>query len=346
MPRLRRVSVSDPGLGRRRHGRGFVYLDVEGTRITDPDVVARCEALVIPPAWTSVWICALPQGHVQAFGYDEAGRGQYLYHPQWALNRARAKHDHVLEVGRALPAARRAVARDLDLPGMPRERTLALAFRLLDIGYFRIGSETYAERNSSFGLATLLREHVTAGRDGVVRFHFPAKSGKEWDLAVDDLQVHAAVRTLLTRRGGSHLLAWRASARPVTWHEVTSADLGASVKDRLGEDATAKDFRTWHAGVIAARALAEAGDPPTSERGRRTVVAGVVREVAQALGNTPAVARASYIDPRILDHWQNGVRISPTRSTATAEAALLRLLGDERSPAAPRRAPTQPARSA
>lgn len=345
MPRLRHVSVTDPGLGRRRTRNGFVYLGTDGSRITDPAVVERCAGLAIPPAWSSVWICANPDGHLQAFGRDAAGRGQYIYHPRWAAKRARAKYDHALEVARRLPAARREVARDLDRPGMPPERALALAFRLLDIGYFRIGSETYAERNSSFGLATLLREHVTARRDGSVRFRFPAKSGQEWDLEIADPQVHSAVRTLLSRRGGRGLLAWRASTHPVVWHEVSSAEISASLKERLGTDVTAKDFRTWHASVLAARLLAEAGDPPTSARGRRRVVAEVVREVAQSVRNTPAVARSSYIDPRLIDLWEHGVHIPRTRSVAATEAAVLTLLAGEAPQESRRRAPTRRARA-
>lgn len=345
MPRLRHVSVTDPGLSRRRTRGAFVFLAADGSRITDPEVIDRCAGLAIPPAWTDVWICASPSGHLQAFGRDDAGRGQYIYHPQWAAKRARAKHDHVLEVATRLPAARQKVAQDLDLPGMPPARVHALAFRLLDVGYFRIGSEAYAERNSSFGLATLLREHVTARRDGTVRFRFPAKSGQEWDLRIEDPQVHAAVRTLLSRRGGERLLAWRATGRPVAWHQVTSAEISASLKERLGTDVTAKDFRTWHATVLAARLLAEAGDAPSSARARRRVVTDMVRGVAQELRNTPAVARSAYINPRLVDLWEHGMHIPQAQSRADAETAVLTLLADE-APREPRRtAPTRRVRA-
>ncbi|MFJ4106583.1 DNA topoisomerase IB [Oerskovia enterophila] len=332
MVRLRRVSVSSPGYGRRRHGKGFSYLDVDGSRLTDRDEVARCTRLVVPPAWTDVWICRYANGHVQAFGYDDAGRGQYLYHDQWRERRARRKFDHVLAVGARLPAARRRVAKDLALDGIPRDKVLALAFRLLDLAYFRAGSEAYAKQNGSYGLATLLAEHVRVRRDGSVHFHYPAKSGQVRDVVVEDERVREVVTTLVRRRGADELLAWREeSPDGVVWHDVTSTDVTGYLKDRLGEDATAKDFRTWHASVLAARALAEAGDPPRSARARRAVVASVVRDVADELGNTPAVARSSYVDPRLIDLWEAGRTIAPLlgkhRSQAAVERAVLDLLG-------------------
>lgn len=327
VPRLRRVSVSQPGLSRRRAGRGFTYTDLDGSRITDPDVLARCRSLAIPPAWKDVWICPTPNGHIQAFGYDAAGRGQYIYHPQWRKRRDRAKHDHVLEVAARLPAARRRTIAALALEGMPRERALALAFRLLDLGYFRLGREVYAATNESYGLATLLKEHATVQRDGSVRFTFPAKSGRVRDLVIDDAAVTSAVSLLLARRGGERLLAWRTSERPVAWRELTSADLTAHVKEMLGEDASPKDFRTWHATVLAARGLADVGPAPRSDRARRSAAAQVVRDVAEELGNTPAVCRASYIDPRLFDLWERGSTIPPTRSSARAEQEVLALLG-------------------
>jgi DNA topoisomerase-1 len=329
MPRLRRVSVSQPGLTRRRSGKGFTYLDATGKRITDPAVLDRCRELVVPPAWKDVWICPYPNGHVQAYGIDAAGRGQYLYHPQWRARRDRAKHDHALAVGARLPAAREEVDRDLQRPGMPREKALAVVFRLLDVGLFRIGGETYAAKNDSHGVTTLLRSHVTARRDGSVRFQFPAKSGKNQDIVVEDPDVHAAVRTFLRRRDASdRLVAWRGPGTPAQWHTVSSADVSGYVKERLGSDASAKVFRTWHATVLAAQLLEAVGPPPASERKRRTAVSGVVRAVADELGNTPTVARASYIDPRLFDHWERGSTIPPCSTRADAEAAVITLLGD------------------
>ncbi|PFG42665.1 DNA topoisomerase IB [Isoptericola jiangsuensis] len=325
--RLRRVSVSTPGYSRRAKGDGWVFLDVDALPLTDEAEVVRCTRLAVPPAWSDVWICRYANGHVQAFGRDAAGRGQYLYHEQWSARRARRKHDHVLEVGRRLPGARRTVSRDLALPGLPRPKALALAFRLLDEAYFRAGGEVYARRHRSFGLATIRKEHATVRRDGSVHFRYPAKSGQVRDVLVEDPVVAQVVSTLKRRRGGAELLAWREerSRGGVVWHDVSSADVQRDVKDRLGEDATPKDFRTWHATVLTARALA-AVEPPSSERGRRRVVTGIVRDVAEELGNTPAVARSSYIDPRLFDLWEQGRTIGGVSSRSAAERAVLELL--------------------
>ncbi|MBO3087673.1 DNA topoisomerase IB [Cellulomonas dongxiuzhuiae] len=328
MARLRRVRLDQPGWTRRRTGRGFVYLDVDRQRIVEPGHLERVTTLAIPPAWRDVWISPWPSGHIQAAGLDDAARRQYIYHQQWQARRARLKHEHVLDVARRLPAARRRVRADLALDGMPRDKALALAFRLLDRAYLRVGTEGYTRRHGSFGLATLRREHVRVlpdedGRPGAVHLVFPAKSGQVRDTVVDDEVVAELVRTLLRRRDESpELLAWRDDAG---WHDVTSADVGRYVRDRLGE-ATPKDFRTWHATVLAARGLADAGPPPRSERARRRVVASVVKDVAEELGNTPTVARSSYIDPRVVDLWERGETIAPTRSQQVAERRTLALL--------------------
>lgn len=326
MVRLRRVRIDSPGWTRRRAGRGFAYLDADSLRITDAAHLDRIVALAIPPAWQDVWISPWPNGHIQAAGLDDARRRQYLYHEQWRLRRAKRKHDHVLDVAHRLPAARHSVRRDLALDGFPRAKALALAFRLLDLAYFRAGGEGYAERNGSYGLATLRREHVQVLEAGdAVRFRYPAKSGQVRDVVVEDAQVADLVGTLLRRRGGGpELLAWRDDDG---WHDITSAEVGADVKRRLGEDASPKDFRTWHATVLAARGLADSGAAPRSERARRRVVAQVVRDVSEELGNTPAVCRASYIDPRVVDLWEHGTTIRRTRSQAVAERETLALLG-------------------
>lgn len=332
MARLRRVRIDAPGWTRRRAGKGFVYLDVERVRITQDEHLERIVGLAIPPAWQDVWISPWPHGHIQAAGLDDARRRQYLYHAQWRLRRDRLKHDHVLDVARRLPAARRQVERDLALPGMPKEKVLALAFRLLDLAYLRVGGEGYAQKHGSYGLATLRKDHVRvlapASDDdpGRVHLHFPAKSGQIRDTVVEDDVVADLVRTLVRRRDDTDdLLAWRDDDG--TWHDVTSVDVGQYVKARLGDDATAKDFRTWHATVLAARGLAAAGPPPHSDRARRKVVADVVRTVADELGNTPAVCRASYVDPRVVDLWAQGETIRPTRSQRVAERSTLQLLG-------------------
>lgn len=301
----------------------MVYLDETGARITDPELVAYCRDLVIPPAWRDVWICPHPNGHILAMGTDDAGRRQYLYHPQWRARRDRAKHEHVLEVARRLPSARRKVEADLALPGMPREKVLAIAFRLLDDAYFRAGGEAYAKENGSYGLATVLREHVQVDPEGV-SFRYPAKSGQVRESRVQDPVVAGLVAELLARDDpGPELLAWLDDDG---WHDVLSTDVQTYVKERLGPEARPKDFRTWHATVLAAAGLAAAGPPARAERARRRAVARVVQEVADDLGNTPAVCRSSYIDPRLVDLWERGQTIGPRRTRGAAERAVLELL--------------------
>jgi DNA topoisomerase IB len=293
-------------------------------RITEPEAVARCAELAIPPAWRDVWICPHPNGHIQAMGTDDAGRRQYLYHPQWRARRDRAKHDHVVRLARHLPRARRRVAADLTRTRPDRAKVLALAFRLLDDAYFRAGGESYARENGSFGLATLRREHVRVS-DDAVWFGYPAKSGQWREAQVSDPAVVAVVRLLLDRDDADpDLLAWQDDDGG--WHDVTAADLLDDVKVRLGPEARPKDFRTWHATVLAAAALAEV-PAPKAERARRRVVAQVVREVAEEIGNTPAVARGSYIDPRLIDLWERGQTIGRRRTRASAERAVIALLG-------------------
>jgi DNA topoisomerase IB len=233
-------------------------------RITEPEAVARCAELAIPPAWRDVWICPHPNGHIQAMGTDDAGRRQYLYHPQWRARRDRAKHDHVVRLARHLPRARRRVAADLTRTRPDRAKVLALAFRLLDDAYFRAGGEWYARENGSFGLATLRREHVRVS-DDAVWFGYPAKSGQWREAQVSDPAVVAVVRLLLDRDDADpDLLAWQDDDGG--WHDVTAADLLDDVKVRLGPGARPKDFRTWHATVLAAAALAEV--PHRKQSGR------------------------------------------------------------------------------
>ncbi|MBD8060136.1 DNA topoisomerase IB [Cellulomonas sp. JH27-2] len=331
MVRLRRVRIDSPGWSRTKRGRAFVYLDLDKVRIADEADLERIAALAIPPAWSDVWISPWPNGHIQAAGLDDAARRQYLYHQQWRARRDRLKHEHVLDVAQRLPAARRHVRRDLHLDGWPRDKALALAFRLLDLAYLRVGGEGYAAKHGSYGLATLLREHVTVlapepgSDDGRVHLHFPAKSGQIRDTVVEDDDVARLVRSLVRRSDdGPELLAWRDDDR--VWHDVSSADVSSYVKERLGDDASAKDFRTWHATVLAARGLAAAGDAPASDRARRRIATAVVKDVAEQLGNTPAVCRASYIDPRLFELWESGATIRPTRSQNVAERETLALL--------------------
>lgn len=303
--RLRRSDVSGPGLHRRRRGRGFSYHDDAGAGVADPATLQRIDELVIPPAWRKVWICPHPNGHIQAVGTDVAGRRQYLYHSRWQEERGEEKFDRVLELSAGLADWRAAITGDLRRRGLNRDRVLALGLRLLDLGYFRAGGDQYAEENNSFGVATLLRDHITLHADAV-EFDYPAKSGVRRTLLVEDPAVVRAVRSLQrNRRNGDRLLAYRNSS---DWTEVHAEDLNVRFKEMVGDDYTVKDLRTWHGTVLAAEAFVEA-DPPVDDKVIKRVETAVMREVAEALGNTPAVARSAYVDPRVVDAYRDGLTI-------------------------------------
>ncbi|HWC11684.1 MAG TPA: hypothetical protein VG455_10720 [Acidimicrobiales bacterium] len=304
--RLRRADCARPGIRRRRAGRGFTYVGPDGRRVTDREVLDRIKALVIPPAWTDVWICADERGHIQARGVDGRGRKQYRYHDLWRARRDREKFEHMLDFARALPALRRRVAEDLAGEDLTKDRVLACATRLLDLGFFRIGTEGYAEENQTYGLATIHRKHVRLLGDSTVVFDYAAKSGKRRIQSVVDPEVYVVIEALKRRRGGTpELLAYRDGRR---WVDVKSTDINAYVKDATGGEFTAKDFRTWNATVLAAMALAVSAGA-SSESARKRAVTRAVKEVAHYLGNTPAVCRSSYIDPRIVDRFRDGETI-------------------------------------
>jgi DNA topoisomerase-1 len=344
---LVRVDPASPGLTRRRRGRGWSFHDDTGAPITDPEQIARIKALVIPPAWQAVWICPDPQGHIQAVGTDAAGRRQYRYHEEWRRLRDREKHDRVLALGRCLAGVRAEMVTRLGEKGLGRDRVLASGVRMLDIGVFRPGGEEYApgddDEDGTFGLATLRREHVQLKR-GAVLFAYPAKGGIPRTLALRDPLLHKVVGSLLRRRGGGEdLLAYRVGR---DWHDVRAEDLNAAVKELVGEQYTCKDLRTWNATVLAAVTLAAGvaqGGVPEKERARKRVVNRAIKEVSEHLGNTPTVARSSYVDPRVLERFQEGRTVlSALRSLengsavpdlyddgtrATVERAVVRLIG-------------------
>jgi DNA topoisomerase I len=303
LARLRRSDTSVRGLRRVPRGRGFQYLTAAGGR-PEPADLDRIRQLVIPPAWTDVWICPLANGHLQATGVDAAGRRQYIYHADWRTRRDREKYDHVLEVAAGLPAARAAACGQLTGRGLSRDRVLAAAFILLDVGLFRIGGDRYAEENGSYGLMTLQREHVHCTKDGLV-FDYPAKSGQE-RMHVVTVPEAAAVIGALHRRRPAHqrLLAY---GRGREWHELDSDDLNGYLRELFAQDVSAKDFRTWHGTVLAAAGLAVSAHA-TTPTARKRAVSRVVSEVAGYLGNTPAVCRRSYIDPRLIDRYLDGER--------------------------------------
>jgi DNA topoisomerase IB len=312
--RLRRSDSSGAGILRRKRGRGFSFEDGAGTKITDEETLGRIRDLAIPPAWKEVWICPDPNGHIQATGYDEAGRKQYRYHDRWDERRANRKYAAMREFAAVLPKLRRAVRRDIELEGMPRERALAAAVRLLDLGFFRIGSEEYAQTNESYGLATIRREHVHRDGEEIV-FDFPAKSHQRRIQAIGDEAAIAALEAMRRRRGGpADLLAWKEGRR---WRDVRSTDINEYIKDVIGTEFSAKDFRTWSGTVLAAAALAGEEEPASDSAAKRTINRAV-KTVATALGNTPAVCRRSYIDPRIFDRYRDGETIDLGRRAAAA----------------------------
>jgi DNA topoisomerase IB len=317
MARLRRADCSGPGITRVRRGRGFSYLDEDGDALEEPDVVERVRALGIPPAWKEVWICPDDRGHIQATGIDAAGRKQYLYHEEWRRRRDREKFDQMLEFAHALPDLRERVKADLVRDdALTRERVLACAVRLLDVGFFRIGTEEYAEGNESFGLATMRKAHVSIEDEETMVFDYPAKSGKRQVRAVADPAAIEVVGVLKRRRGGGEeLLAYKDGRR---WRDLKSDEINEYIKLVTGAGYSAKDFRTWNATMLAAVALAVSGEVAETKTGRKRAIARAVKEVAHYLGNTPAVCKASYIDPRVFDAYDGGLIVRPALEEAAA----------------------------
>ncbi len=338
---LTRSELTAPGIRRRRSGRGFRYFAADGKPLADPVARARIKALVIPPAWEDVWICPREDGHIQAVGTDAAGRRQYRYHDRWRDQQDREKFDRMLEFGRALPRVRTKSEQHLRGRELSRERVLAAAVRLIDLGFFRSGSDEYAADNGTFGLATIRREHVTCHKDEIT-FEYVGKSGKRHVQSVADDLASPVVRSLKRRRSFPDcpdLLVFRSGKR---WHNVTAGNINDYLRDISGGDFTAKDFRTWHATVLAAVGLAvsQAAESPTA---RKRAITRVVQEVAEYLGNTPAVARASYIDPRVITRYEDGITIASSladlgqgrefgdvATKGKAEQAVLRLLSSGR----------------
>jgi DNA topoisomerase-1 len=314
---LRYVSDAAPGIGRRRAGRGFTYVGPDGKRVADRATLDWIRSLAIPPAWTDVWICSSRDGHLQATGRDARGRKQYRYHPRWRAQRDEAKYDHLVDFGKALPRMRRRVARDLRRPGLPRERVLAAVVWLLEKTGVRVGNEEYARDNSSFGLTTLRDRHATVGSKRI-RFRFRAKGGKAGEVEISDARL-ARIVGRCQDLPGQELFAYLDEAGEV--RSVGSSDVNDYVREISGHEFTAKDFRTWAATVRAARALAGQGPSISNARARRNVVRAM-EEVATWLGNTPAVARKSYVDPSVIDAYLERDALGDRPS----EAAVLSLL--------------------
>jgi DNA topoisomerase-1 len=333
MPSLRHSSDREPGYTRRRHGKGWRYLDTDGRPVTDPKLRARFESLVIPPAWTDVWICKSSRGHLQATGTDDAGRRQYLYHPKWHEQRQVEKYERILRFADGLPNLRRVTAGHLRRRRLDREKAMAAAVRLLDRTNIRLGGESYAKQHGTYGLATLRSKHLDVDGDTLV-LDFNGKGGINHHAEVTDARL-ARVVAEMDELPGYEVFKYLDEHGEVV--DVRSGDVNAYIKEVMGEDFSAKDFRTWAGTVAAAVALSEVG-PIEGATARQRAVSRVCKVAAELLGNTPAVSRASYIDPRVIDHFLDGTTIASivseveSRMTSSAgghsaeELAVLALL--------------------
>jgi DNA topoisomerase I len=328
---LRYVSDSRPGIRRRAAGAGFVYIDGQDTQVHDEAVLARIKALAIPPAWTDVWICKLPHGHIQASGRDARGRKQYRYHARWRKVRDEAKYGRMLEFGAALPRIRERVEEHLRLPKLSREKVLAIVTRLLETTFIRVGNEEYARTNKSFGLTTLKDRHVKI-EGPRIRFRFRGKSGKEHEITLANRRLARLVKSCQDLPGQDLFQYIDADGEP---QPIDSGDVNAYLRDIAGEDFTAKDFRTWAGTLLAAQLL---DDYPAVEAvtAAKAACASSVKEVARQLGNTPAICRKCYIHPAVLEGFLDEKKLALWKTTSAAagertglsrhEVALLRYL--------------------
>jgi DNA topoisomerase-1 len=295
---LRYVDPADPGIRRQRHGRGFSYVDQNDNEITDEGTLQRIRGIVIPPAWTDVWISPSPNGHIQAMGRDARGRLQYRYHPRWRKTRDANKYERTLAFARALPRLRRAVARDLRARGLPRQKVVAAAVRLLEMTLIRVGNEEYARENKAFGLTTLRNRHATVRGDSL-KLTFRGKAGKEHSVGLRDKRLSRIIKSC-QELPGQHLFQYVDDEGNV--QRVDSDDVNEYLREHMGGDFSAKDFRTWAGTVLAARAFAALGDEAASP----SRVKRAVEEVAEQLGNTPTVCRNCYIHPEIVNSYLDG----------------------------------------
>ena len=329
-PGLRYVCDSGPAIRRRRAGKGFVYIDAKGRRVANADTLQRIRALVIPPAWTDVWICAAADGHIQATGRDVKGRKQYKYHAEYREAREQSKYEHLFAFAAALPMIRATVAEHMSLRGLPREKVLGTVVYLLETTLIRVGNDEYARNNQSYGLTTLKSDHV-AVEGSEVRFQFTGKSGKEWSLSMRDRRVARIIRAC-QELPGQDLLQYFNEEKAL--HAVSSGDVNTYLREITGADITAKDFRTWAGTMLMARYLA-VSEPFTSATQAKRVMSAAVKKVAAALGNTTAVCRKSYIHPAISDAYLSGAFVlkvveesnsSKSAGLRPEEVAILALL--------------------
>jgi DNA topoisomerase-1 len=316
------VSDLDPGIRRRKAGRGFNYLDANGKAVGDEPTLDRIRRLAIPPAWTDVWIAPSERGHIQATGRDAKGRKQYRYHERWREVRDEGKYDRLIAFGRALPKLRKQIDRDLARHGLPREKVLAAVIRVMEVTLIRVGNEEYARANKSFGLTTLRNRYATVGAAKAV-FEFRGKSGKMHTTGFSDRRLARILRAC-QHLPGQRLFQYLDDEGQR--HAVESADVNAYLRDALGDDFSAKDFRTWAGTVAAARALATLPERADASEAKKNVTV-CVKAVAGVLGNTPAVCRKAYIHPAVLAAYEGGdLALNPATNDRAFELAVLRFL--------------------
>jgi DNA topoisomerase I len=313
-----------PGIRRKKAGTGFTYARADGSRLSEADVVKRIKALAIPPAWTDVWICPFPDGHIQATGRDAKGRKQYRYHALFREVRERTKYEHVVSFANALPVIRQKVQEHMGLGGLPREKVLATIVHLLETTLIRVGNDDYARQNSSYGLTTLKNRHVAV--DGnEVRFRFTGKSGKQWSLRVRDRRIAKIIKAC-QELPGQELLQYVDETG--NCQDVTSTDVNEYLKEITGKNITAKDFRTWAGTVLAAMALNEVESFDSTAQAKRNLRAAI-EKVAGKLGNTPTVCRRCYVHPEVLNSYMDGNLMLELKSKAENELRSVQLLKPE-----------------
>src|SRR6266700_1036651 len=329
---LRYVSDDQPGSSRQRNGEEFEYLDQKGKPIRDEQRLLRIKRLAIPPAWSDVWICPSPNGHIQATGRDARRRKQYRYHERWREIRDENKDDRLVNFGKALPKIRRRLKKDLALSSLPREKVLATVVRLLERSLIRVGNEEYARENKSFGLTTMQDRHVDV-KGSKLRFRFRGKSGRQHEVDVTDRRIARRVSSLQDLPGQS-LFQYLDDEGNV--RDITSQDVNEYLREITDEDFTAKDFRTWAGTVLAAIGLRAAGEFETKKQAKANIK-HAISAVAEILGNTPAVCRRCYIHPTILEAYLNGNSVNGFKprsqeferrgvDLASAQAAVLKFL--------------------
>lgn len=313
MPRLKRSDLSKPGIVRRKVGKGFSYRHPDGSLVSKEDR-QRINALAIPPAWTEVWICPFENGHIQATGVDAAGRSQYMYHPRWRERKDTEKFQRAAELGSVFPAVRRAVTLHLKDMSSPKQQTIAAAVRLMDLGALRVGSESYMRQNGSYGLTTLRCRHARVKGDAVA-LKFPGKSGQLWDTSIHDPALAAFLEPLARRPGKERLLAYKADG---SWVSLDASMINEYLRTIAGAAYSSKDFRTWKGTAAAALSLLSSDGTMT----RPQALVKAMKDAAALLGNTPTVARTSYVDPRIVEAYLSG-ELQAVKATEPSIAAFL-----------------------